>query len=231
MITLLVMTNGRMTYLHHTLESFDEMVSGTITRRVIHDDSGDPGYVAWLKERYGDEYEIIHGGDVLGFAGAVQRAWSELAHDENRFTFHLEDDFLFNRSVDLDELADFLEDRWWLAQLALRRSPWGREREGFVEDMRSAYSEREAVWKHQGTKWIEHKLYYTMTPHIYRSRLRMVGWPDGQGTEVTYKDRLMETGLPWGVPGNHVRFGFWGGVEDGADAVTHIGVVRKGHGY
>lgn len=231
MITLLVMTDGRGDYLQDTIASFEEKVTGTITRRVIHDDSGDLDYSGWLRETFMN-YEIIYGGDRLGYSGAVQRAWFELNHDDNRFTFHLEDDFVFNRSVDLDEIAEFLDEHWWLAQMALRRSAWGREQRGFVEDAPSAYTEMKTVsWKQPEHRWLEHQLYYTMTPHLYRSRLRSVGWPDGEGSEIHYKDKLLQQGLPWNVLGEQTKFGFWGGIEDGADAVTHIGEKRAGYGH
>lgn len=230
-ITLLVMTDGRKEYIRHTIPSFEENVQGTITHRVIHDDSGDADYACWLGKTF-PEYDVVYGGDRLGYSGAVQRAWFELNHDPNRFTFHLEDDFVFNRPVDLDEIAEFLDDHWWLAQMGLRRGRWGREAAGFVEDSPSAYEERRQVaWKHTNLSWIEHRLYYTMTPHLYRSRLRTVPWPDGEGSEIHYKDKLLQSGLPWNVLGEHVKFGFWGGVEDGADAVTHIGHERRGYGY
>lgn len=231
MITLLVMTDGRGEYLQGTLSSFDEMVKGTITRKVIHDDSGDPEYSTFLQTMHWG-CEII-GGERVGYAGAVQRAWKylDLKPDGNRFTFHLEDDFVFNRPVDLDEIAEFMDEHWWLAQMALRRGRWGREERGFVEDMPSAYEEMKTVAWAPEHRWIEHRNYYTMTPHLYRSKLRLVPWPSGEGSEIHYKDRLLQQGLPWNVLPGHVKFGFWGGVEDGANAVTHIGEERRGYGY
>jgi hypothetical protein len=227
-ITLLVMTDGRREYLAQTLASFDHFVTGKITRRVIHDDSGDPEYKDWLRYEYGAwDSDIIDSDERLGYSRAVQRAWQYLEGDTNRFTFHLEDDFMFNRPVDLDELVEFLDQKWWLAQIALRRGAWGREQRGFVEDSPSAYKQC-LDGEHA---WLEHRLYYTMTPHLYRSRLRKVGWPDGIGSEIHFKDKLLQEGLPWNVSGTNVRFGFWGGIEDGANAVTHIGYERLGHGY
>lgn len=240
------MTDGRREYLAQTLASFDHFVTGKITRKVIHDDSGDPQFNEWLVEYYGDQsFEITPNNhqyrwlpgvppraarhDRLGYSGAVQRAWRYLEeeYDTNRFTFHLEDDFMFNRPVDLDEMAEFLDQKWWLAQIALRRGAWGREQRGFVEDSPSAYKQC-LDGEHA---WLEHRLYYTMTPHLYRSRLRKVGWPDGIGSEIHFKDKLLQEGLPWNVSGTNVRFGFWGGIEDGANVVTHIGYERLGHGY
>lgn len=237
MITLLVMTDGRGEYLKRTLTSAERNLRGDISRTVIHDDSGDQDYRCWLTEYFPD-YRVVGNLNRQGYSGAVRNAWWYLDHDAvdprdtNRFTFHLEDDFVFNRPVDLDEIAEFLDDHWWLAQMGLRRGRWGREAAGFVEDSPSAYEERrEVAWKHTSLSWIEHRLYYTMTPHLYRSRLRSVGWPDGEGSEIHFKDKLLQSGLPWNVPSEHVKFGFWGNTEDGANAVTHIGEERRGFGY
>jgi hypothetical protein len=226
-ITLLVMTDGRHEYIERTLASAMLNLKGDVSLSIIHDDSGDPEYNRWLHDRFPD-YDLIGGGERLGQAGAIRRAWRYLEEwDTNRFTFHLEDDFVFNRPVDLDELAEFLDQKWWLAQVALRRGRWGSEAGGFVEDSPSAYIER----TDSAQTWLEHRLYYTLTPHLYRARLRRVGWPEGPGGEVYFRDRLFREGLPWDVQGKHVQFAFWGGVVDGADAVTHIGERRMGHGY
>jgi hypothetical protein len=225
-ITVLVMSDGRGDYLEQTIPSFEEMVSGTITRRVIHDDSGNSEYHRWLINAF-PEYEVVVTGKRRGYSGAVQSAWAALKNDTNRFTFHLEDDFLFNRPVDLDELAEFLAEKEWLAQVSLRRGPWGREVVGFVEDNPGWYVER----SDRRYRWLESRYVYTMTPHLYRSELRAVGWPDGDGGETNWTAKLLQTGLPWGVPPDRVQFGCWGGIKDGARAVTHIGYRRNGHSY
>jgi hypothetical protein len=221
------MTDGRGEYLQQTLASFDAMVTGTVTRKVIHDDSGDPAYAAFLKTMHWD-YEVIGGGDRLGYTGAVQRAWAYLDEPEeiNRFTFHLEDDFIFNEPIDLDEMSELLDEKWWLAQVSLRRDKWGTEEVGFIEEGPGWYHDRSDV----RFRWMETRRFYTMNPHLYKSRLRMLGWPDGDHGETNWSAEILRRGLPWQVAPEHVQFGVWGHKAD-RPHITHIGYERKGFGY
>ena len=76
MITLIVMTDGRGHYLEQAAATFGRL-SGPIAEKVIHDDSGDPDYAAWLKATF-DGWTIVTTGARSGFAGAYRSAWSWL---------------------------------------------------------------------------------------------------------------------------------------------------------
>lgn len=124
MITMIVMTDGRGHYLEQAAATFDRL-TGPITEKVIHDDSGDPGYAAWLRERF-DGWTIVATGTRSGFAGAYRSAWSWLrANCRTDWVFSTEDDFLFDRDVDLAAMASVMVLRP-MAQMALLRQPWNR---------------------------------------------------------------------------------------------------------
>lgn len=230
-IVLLVMTDGRRDCLIRTLASFDEMVTGPVARRVIHDDSGDVDYRAWLADTL-PGYELVVTPGRSGFGGAIRSAWRHLTGGtDERFVFHLEDDFLFTRPVDLDAMAAVLSARSHLAQMALRRQPWNateRAAGGVVEVNPDAYVERT---DQDGLRWLEHRLFFTTNPSLYRRQLCAAGWPEGQHSEGHFGFALRERGLPWGPSGDAVRFGFWGSRDEGRDWVWHIGDVRVGTGY
>lgn len=214
------MTDGRGDILDRTLTSFDAMVEGPITRRVIHDDSADPGYRERLAGTYPD-YELI-GGERAGFGGAIRRAWQHVARYPERFVFHLEDDFTFNRPVDLASMASVLDTHPHLVQLALRRQPWNdleRAAGGVVEQHPDAYTE---VNDENGRAWLEHRLFFTTNPSLYRTSLCRQPWPRGPESEGRFTHQLLAS--------PKVRFGYWG-ARDSGEWVAHIGDHRNGTGY
>lgn len=227
MIALLVMTDGRREFLQRTLASANDMITGPITRRVIHDDSGDPAYRDFLAATY-PQFELITTAGRSGFGAAIDSAWSRLAYGDESLVFHLEDDFLFNRPVDLADLALVLDAHPHLAQLALRRQPWNDEERaagGIVERFPDAYTD-----VHHGQfAWLEHRLFFTTNPCLYRSNLCRRRWPAGGQSEGRFSLGLVADGTAEASPAA-VRFGFWG-ARDSGEWVEHIGAVRAGTGY
>lgn len=221
MITLLVMTDGRRDCLDRTLASAADRLLGQITRRVIHDDSGDPAHLDWLRRTYPAFEVITHPAGRRGFAGAIQRAWAFLLRDEAPFVFHLEDDFVFERTVDLQEMAVLLAERPHLAQIALRRQPWNEAEiaaGGVVETDPDAYVD----CTNGVVDWLEHRKFFTTNPSLYRRDLMKRGWPSGAQSEGIFSLDLFDDPA--------VRCAYWGRRTD-APWVTHIGHERTGTGY
>lgn len=231
MITLLVMTDGRPEYLHRTIASFDAMAvpGNLVTRRIIHNDSPDPAFAAWLAHTY-EGFEIVQSwksiqGERSGFGGAIRSAWSHLRAfpGDERFVFHLEEDFLFNRQVPLDEFARVLDEKRHLAQMALRRQPWNpveRAAGGVVELNPHDYVQANDL---KGAVWLEHRLFWTTNPSLYRMALLADHeWPEGEDSEGMFTIHLREDlGL---------RFAYWG-ARDSGEHVHHIGHHKTGTGY
>lgn len=214
------MTDGRRACIERTLASFDEMVTGPITRRIIHDDSGDPAYRSWLTETF-PTYSIVGADERQGFTGAICWAWSFLRHSSQQYIVHVEDDFTFNRPVDLADLAAVLSARPYLVQLALRRQAWNdqeRAAGGIVEQHPGDYAEV----SDGGATWLEHRRFFTTNPSLYRRSLCDRGWPQVEHSEGHFTHQLLVDPA--------VRFGFWGG-RDSGEAVHHIGADRAGVGY
>lgn len=225
MICVVVMTDGRRDCLERSIDSLERQVSGTITRRIIHDDSGDYGdHLDWLIERFGGAWEIWPTKPGrLGFGGAYECAWALVAREvSERFVFSTEDDFTYNRPVDLDELANVLTSRRHLAQIALRRQPWNPAEiaaGGVVEQHPEAYAE---VVDYMGRSWLEHRQFFTTNPSLYRSSLCATGWPNVDRSEGVLSARLFRD--------TSTRCAYWGS-RDSGEWVTHIGADRVGTGY
>ena len=219
-ITLLVITDGRGDCLGRTLASARTHLHGPITRRVMIDDSADTAYGVHLDQVHGHSFEIIHHDRRRGFGGAIASGWSTLAVEP--WVFHLEDDFTFNRHVDLNAMARVLAAHPNLVQLALRRQP--------VNDAEAAAGGVVEMWPDEYTEatdgaghhWLEHRLFFTTNPSLYRRSLTTAGWPTGEGSEQAFTDRVLAN--------DQLRCAFWGRRTD-RPWVHHHGDHRVGTGY
>lgn len=228
-IALLVITDGRDDYLARTLGSANRHLTGPVVERWMFDDTGDAAYRKNLLHRF-PWFQHINAGERQGFGGAIRAAWERLAKlSDADWVFHLEQDFTFNRDVDLGEVVEVMEDNPHLAQMALRRQPWNAEETaagGVIQLHPDAYEERR---DDRGRRWLEHGLFFTTNPCLYRMELCRRGWPDGQHSEGVFTRDLLNSGGPDIYPGQG-RFGYWGG-RDSGEWVEHIGQTRAGHGY
>lgn len=235
MIALLVMTDGRKDCIARTIPSAFEHLDGPITELIVHDDSGDPEYRQWLRgwlEQWGGDVELQIKTTTgrRGFGAAVRSAWAyTAARSSARYVFHLEDDFTFNRPVDLRAMMDVLDRNPYIAQLALRRQAWNPaevEAGGVVEQHPDAYDD---VCDDRGRCWLEHRLFFSTNPSLFRRSMLSCDWPAGEHSEGKFTHWLLSDGTPE-VAGPAVRFAYWGKRSDDP-WVEHIGHERAGTGY
>jgi glycosyltransferase involved in cell wall biosynthesis len=247
-IAVLIMTDSRDHLLARTVRSFAEQVFGNIVEIwVMVDGDGARWRVAevvyrsmGLRRAYMVHERVIGNGQRNGFGGAIRYAWEHLAtYSEADYVFHLEDDFTFNRQVDLDAMAKVLIHNPHLAQMALRRQAWNeaeRAAGGVIEQHPDDYVDCSAVAVSTRSgelairvDWLEHTRFFTTNPCMYARRTAALpgqpatfdAWPAGPNSEGHYGILLREAGY---------RFGFWGRRED-APWVHHIGDERAGNGY
>lgn len=211
------MTDGRREYLYQTLTVAADKLCGSISVKVIHDDSGDPTFAAWLQLTYEPLGYIVHStGQRSGFSGAIRSAWAWLReHDRNPYIFHLEDDFEVTENIDLTQLAATLHDHPELAQLALLRQAWSVEEiqaGGIIEQHPGSYEQRDG--------YIQHRRFFTTNPSLYRRDLiTTTDWPDSEHSEGIYGINLFRR--------PDLYSAFW----QGRQLCRHIGAHRVGTGY
>jgi len=226
MIALLVITDGRKDCLIETIASAMDNLDGPITERWMYDDSGDPEHRAWLRKSYPQFNVMWHIEGRQGFGGAIRAAWHTLRLSSKAdYIFHLEDDFTFNRPVPLNDMIDALDENDYLAQIALLRQPWNdteRAAGGIVQSNPCAYIERSHAGPHgHDYAFLEHRLFFTTNPSLYRRSLLDHEWPLVEHSEGMYSIALLELGY---------RFAFLGDF-DTDPWVHHIGTNRAGTGY
>jgi hypothetical protein len=220
--TVVIHTDGRRQYLERCVESFLANVTGPIIKKVFYDDSGDPEYKAWLDATYGElGIGAVGPAQRLGFGGSMASMWRYLDRRcVSDFVFMVEDDFVFDRPVDLVPMIDTLRENPHLRQVALLRGPaYPREIEagGIIEQ----YPERYTPIHQNGHSRIEHREYFTTNPCVFRrSLVREQPWPDVASSERVYTATLNRD--------PQARFAYWG---DGAPWIRHIGAERAGTGY
>lgn len=221
-VSLVVFTDGR-DYIFDTIPSALAMLQGPITRRIIYDDSGDALNRDRLSQAF-PTFTVTHCPDGRqGFGGAIRFMWKYLAAwDTNEYVFHCEDDFLFNREVDVAAMCGLLRAHPSLVQIALRRQPWNDEERaagGMIERHPDAFVECE--WGPQ--EYLIHREWFTTNPCVYRRSLCSRGWPDAAQSEGQFGAILKAESV---AP----PFAFWGARSD-EPWITHIGKERVGSGY
>jgi hypothetical protein len=224
MHAVLVITDGRSNELRRTIASFRENVTGEIIERWIYDDSGDRRVREAIAKNYPEFTLINHpSGQRQGFAGAIRTAWAALRSESIAdYVFHLEQDFTFNRPIDLADLQNILVKRPSLAQIALLRQAWNPDEIEAGGLLQLRPDEYVSHLDRDDRHWLEHDLFFTTNPSLYRKALiEMFDWPEGAESEGRFGMALRQAGF---------HFAYWGSRDDGP-AVHHIGTHRAGVGY
>lgn len=219
--TIIVHTDGRREYIEKSIASLMEQVSGNIIKRVIYDDSGDPGYKDWLEHQFGPMgFYVVGPAKRLGYTGSMAAMWKYLQERCNsEYVFAVEDDFTYEEPVDLDAMAEVLLRRPQLAQIALLRQP-AYQSEIDKGGVLGWPSESFEQVRHNGSAWMEHRNFWTANPSLFRRSITVRQWPQAKSSERVFGDQLLMD--------PNTRFAFWG---QGQAQMTHIGAIRAGTGY
>lgn len=218
--TLLVMTDGRDDCLIETLASFDSRVSSPPASVLIHDDTGDAEHRTWVASRY-PTAEVI--GSVRGgFGSAIRTAWDHLRRGDHGWVFHLEDDFTFNRDVNIADMQSVLAADETLAQMLLMRQPWNNL-ERAAGSVFAVTPDAFTPSDHPTIPHVLHRRFFSTNPSLYPRRLFDThDWPEGAESEGRFGFNLFADPT--------VRCAVMGAVTD-PPWVTHIGGRRAGEGY
>jgi hypothetical protein len=203
-----VLTTGDRPELADTIKSIDAKVVGNITRKLLCVDG------ATLPEF--DGWDTVQVGTGSGYRRAMRTARRLALGSGQPWVFWSEDDFTFNRKVDLSELRAEMVRYPDLVQMSLLRQAWYKpelEVGGVVETDPDAFERR--------GKHLAHRKYWTQNPHLCRRLLLAEhDWPQKHQSEWAFADQVFAD--------TDATAGIWG---DGKPWVTHIGEERAGSGY
>lgn len=223
-VTLVVHTGGqpeawpeRREYLRQTMASLTEQVSGPIVQRVIYDCWGDSGIRAWLTEEFEPLGFYVVGPEMsVDYTGSMISMWRYLSkRAKGDFIFAVEDDFTYQRPVDLAPMIEVLRDDPFLVQIALLRDPCyqdEKETGGILGWPEPAFTRK--------PDRLEHRLFWTANPSLFRRSITDHPWPAGKHSETLFGKRLFND--------KRLRAAFWG---QGEEWIRHIGEIRAGVGY
>jgi hypothetical protein len=157
---------------------------------------------------------------TLGFGGAIQEGWRQVLQTDARHVFHLELDFIFDRTIPVADMVEVLETHPHLVQMALLRQPWNDQERaaGSVANLLANDLMSFGGW---GARWLEHRRYFTTNPCVYSRWVAERGWPGGAESEGHF-------GIGLFASNPTLRAAFWG---QGEEWCIHIGDERTGSGY
>jgi hypothetical protein len=226
-VTVIVRTGGepetwsdRFRYLQRSLSSLVENVSGPIVQRRIYSDWGPEhrGELEELGTRYG--FKVVGPDRHVGYAQAMQLLWTYIDRNATGdYILSVEDDFIYERPVDLLPMIATLEEHPELRQLALLRGPvFPRELEagGVLPTMKH----EPVLRNHRPFPYLEHRDHFTANPSLFHRRLVQMPWPGGENTERRFGDSVLRDAS--------ARFAYWGA---GEPWIAHIGEVRAANAY
>jgi len=219
-VTVVVTTGGdestwpeRSAYLRQSLASLNERVRGPIAQRVVYSDwAGHRDELVAIATEAGF---YVAGEGHHGYTGARRRLWTYLAKRAvGEFIFATEDDFTYDRDVDLAPLMATLEAEPTLRQIALLRGPYyPRELEagGVLATLKTPHE----LVNHRPHPFVVHRDHFTANPSLFRRSLTETPWPSGMSSERLFGDAVLRD--------PDARFAYWG---SGEAWVSHIGAVR-----
>ena len=105
-VGLLVITDGRKDFLEATIASAEENLLHDFAAKVLVNDSQDAEYSLYLEQKY-NEFTILHNRPKAGFSGSINRGWNFLI-EKVHYIFHLEEDFLFEQKIEIQEMINLL---------------------------------------------------------------------------------------------------------------------------
>lgn len=217
-----VMANGRREYLARTLAALKEHLTPEPTECFFHNDAGQTEY-ADLLAGTGWEWEVEDSRTAIGHCRSYDHLWQAARRSDLDWAFFVEDDQVLLRPTFLLDLAVVMEEnRERIAQMALVRTPWGREVE------HGGYIAQEPGWYQRCGDdfegWIETTRNWSCAPTLIRTALTdEFDWPLDPGCETSIGPAILDR-----YPES--RFGLWGW---GEPWVAHVGVERAAgaHGY
>jgi hypothetical protein len=226
-VTLVLRTGGepetwpeRVSYLRRSIASLEAHVTGPIVQKVIYSDWG-PDFREELEAIAAEHgFYVVGPTTHVGYVESRRMLWAYLEkRARGDYIFSVEDDFTYDRGVDLIPMIQTLRDNPHLRQVALLRAaafPREFEAGGVIASLKTPVTLR----NHRPHPFLEHRDHWTDNPALYRRSIVKTPWPAGTNTERRFGEAVLRD--------PKATFAYWG---SGETWITHIGETRAASVY
>lgn len=221
-IAWLTPTNGRKDLLLAARKSWYENIVGTIEKEIIVDDSGNQEYHDWLKAEYPSATVVRYSEQNLGYTKTMQNCFDQAILSGCDYVLHTEDDFVLKSKLDINLVAEILNNNEDLAQIVFKRSPVYEWEYSGIDIIDSIRKRGYQIEHREDRKTISvNSFYWSANPNIYPIKVAHLGWPDETGSELVFSKKVFALGY---------RSAYLG-TENDEPVVDHTGYYRLGFGH
>ena len=215
-------TSGRKEILLAARQSWYDNIVGKIEKEIIVDDSGNQEYHDWLKAEYPSATVVRYSEQNLGYTKTMQNCFDQVILSGCDYVLHTEDDFLLKDKLDINLVAEILDNNEDLAQIVFKRPPvyvWEKVGIDVIDSIRKAGY---PIEYREDKRFIAvNTFYWSANPNLYPIKIAHLGWPDRARSEKAFSEKVFASGYK----------SSYLGTENDEPITSHIGHYRVGFGH
>lgn len=215
-------TNGRKDLLLAARQSWYDNIVGKIEKEIIVDDSGNQEYHDWLKTEYPSAAVVRYSDKNLGYTTTMQNCFDQAILSGCDYVLHTEDDFVLKSKLDINLIAEILDNNEDLAQIVFKRSPvyqWEHLGTDLIDSIRKRGYPIE--YREDKNTIAVNSFYWSANPNIYPIKVARLGWPAESQSEIAFSKKVFALGYK----------SAYLGTENDEPITDHIGHYRLGFGH
>ena len=218
-VTCVLTSCGRFDLLRVTLDSF--LAHHRSARFLIAEDSADEAFAEQVRDRY-PKVEVLVNQPRLGQHRSIDRAYAQVS---TPFIFHMEDDFRFDRPVDVAEAVELIEIDHAISSVCFRRFDTLKLRHRLFAQRFAHGANRYARMRRAHRDWYG----FTFNPSVLRRDFWAERGPyQDYQNERTISRAMKDQGLGvvFQLPGSAVHIGSGRSIFDPARATENRRISR-----
>jgi len=220
-----ILGNGRKGYLERTIASWESNLIEKPKYKIIFDDSGDREYIAWLRETFGDNFEIVPvGKKQMGQSSAIRFIFDHISKLDVEYVLEVEEDWMLFRPLSITEITMALDSNPEMVQMRIPRTIWHNSDDtvdlNFGSLLMYFLSIPETTSKLVNDKWFEWRgewYFWSHNPNVFKKSICKILYnsSNSDNHEMMFGKQLLEN--------PNATVGWW--ATNPYDAyITHIGI-------
>lgn len=224
--TWFILGNGRRGYLERTIASWEANLIDAPKYRYIFDDSGNPQYIRWLQQKYGDRFSIVPvSNGSAGHVAAINKIFSTLSEVDTEYFLGIEEDWMLFRPLSVKDIMNELSKNKDTLQIRIPRTVWHSDYHKLDLYGGSILRHQIKNLKNESVEFINGKnpwykirssfYFWSHNPSVFHKNILNESYDDTKTHEYDFGIKLLSK-----YP--NASIGFWAAnVYDGY--ITHIG--------